>query len=416
MPLTIVTNERCFDPDPNSTIDRHLGTRDRYDPSIQFDYPGKAIGCLEAARMLQRRTLPEALPTVLGPILNGRGKPLDPIVMVSSTRMPDMNDLERGHDKQYLIRFEECVAKSKARAIAGLDPFISDFGKEADVTPGTLDAARLAVGAAYDTVDILLRSPDAGAETAFGLVWPPGHHAERDLAMGFCYLSNVALAALYARDHEIQLRTGQRNRAVVIDIDHHRGNGTADVLANEADTLLIDVSYCSPYDEVRQRFTDGPYDPVEDRYPEAGKEYPYSRNDKSMKLEAHPMATAPNIVSVEFEGEQTADVIMERFLSDVLPKVKDFNPDLVLWSVGLDSALGDPVGGLGNLPSSFYTMIRGLRLTLPNARHGGVLEGGYNELRWFTCLPPALLALHDDPTDSINRSRAFAKYRAAFAI
>ena len=412
MSLTIVTNERCFNPDVNSTGDRHLGTRDRFDASIQYDYPGKAIGCLEAARMLQRRTLPEAFSAILGPIVDGKGKALTPIALVSSSRMPELKELERGHDENYLRNLAESVNRSKACANAGEDPFISDFGKEADITPGTLDAARLAVGAAYDTIDILLRSPNG--DTAFGLVWPPGHHAERDLAMGFCYLSNIALAALYARDHKVQLRPGHRNRVVVIDIDHHRGNGTADVLANQSDTLLIDVSYRSPYDESRQRFTDGPYDAVQDRYPQAGNEYPYSRPDIDLGLEAHPMAISPNIVSVEFEGEQTPQAIMERFLEEVLNNVRDFSPDLVLWSLGLDSALGDPIGGLGNLPSSFYTMMRGLRLTLPDAQHGGLLEGGYDELRWFTCLPPALLALHDNPSDTANRCRAFAKYRPAF--
>jgi len=412
MSLTIITNEQCFDSDINATGDRHLGTRDRFDVSIQYDYPGKARGCLQAARMLQCRTLPASRSTILGPLLDGDGNALAPIELIRSNRMPALQELESGHDAQYLKNLAACVARSKACSIAGNDPFVSDFGKEADVTPGTLDAARLAVGAAFDTIDTLLHAPNG--DTAFGLIWPPGHHAERDLAMGFCYLSNIALAAIYARDHGVELRPGQRNRVVVIDIDHHRGNGTADVLANQADTLLIDVSYCSPYDELRKRFTDGLYDVAQDRYQQAGKEYPYSRPDQDWGLESHPMTIAPNIVSIEFEGEQSPQAIMKRFLAEVLPKVQDFCPDLVLWSAGLDSAMGDPIGGLGNLPSSFYTMIRGLRLALPKARHGGLLEGGYDELRWFTCLPPALLALHEQPQDSQNRCRTFRKYRGAF--
>ena len=126
------------------------------------------------------------------------------------------------------------------------------------------------------------------------------------------------------------------------------------------------------------------------------------------------MKIGPNIVSIEFEGEQTPHAIMERFLGEVIPKVLEFSPDLILWSVGLDSAMGDPLGGLGNLPSSFYSMIRGLRLAIPNARHGGLLEGGYDELRWFTCLPPALLALHERPQDTIDRCKAFGIYRGTF--
>jgi acetoin utilization deacetylase AcuC-like enzyme len=70
--------------------------------------------------------------------------------------MPDLKDLERGHHVQYLRNLAESVIRSNNCANAGEDPFVSDFGKEADITPGTLEAARLAVGAAYDTVDILL--------------------------------------------------------------------------------------------------------------------------------------------------------------------------------------------------------------------------------------------------------------------
>jgi acetoin utilization deacetylase AcuC-like enzyme len=412
MALTIISNEQAFIPKSNGTKYRHLGTRDRYNKSIQFDYPGKAMGCLDAARMLQNRTLPEPISAPLGRLVDGQGKPLAPIKLASTTRMPTLADLEVGHDAQYLKKLAECVLQSQARAAAGEDPYISDFGTEADVTPGTLDAARLAVGAAFDALDLLLSSSQQ--DTAFGLVWPPGHHAERDLAMGFCYLSNIALAALYARDHSSRLRPGHNNRVVVIDIDHHRGNGTAHVLASQPDTLMIDISYRSPYDHIRKRFTDGRYDSEHDRYRQTAKEYPYSHPDTDWGFKAHPMVRADNVLSFEFEGEQTPDAIMGRFVDQVLPTIKDFAPDVVLWSLGLDSAMGDPIGGLGYLPSSFYTMIRGLRIAFPSARHGGLLEGGYDEQRWFTCLPPALLALHEDPHDALNRCKVFSRYRPAF--
>lgn len=412
MALTIVTNESCFDANGNSTGDHHLGTRDRFDSSIQYDYPGKAVGCLKAAKMLQGRTIPSSIQTIWGPIQDGDKRSLDPITITCTSRMPDLIDLERGHDRQYLKDLLANVEESKARADVGKDPFLSDFGKEADISPGTLDAARLAVGAAYDTVDILLQSKHG--DTAFGLVWPPGHHAETDLAMGFCYLSNAALAALYARDHITQLRPGHPNRVIVVDIDHHRGNGTADVLANQENTFFVDVSYRSPYDEGRRRFMDGAYDATLDRYLGAGKEYPYSRPDTDWGLESHPMPVASNIVSIEYEGEQSPETLMKRFIGEVLPIMRNFRPDLVLWSVGLDSAMGDPLGGLGNLPSSFYTMLRGVRLSFPDARHGGFLEGGYDEQRWFTCLPPALLALHERPQDAGDRCKSFRKYRHHF--
>ncbi len=142
MALTIVTNESCFDHDVNSADVRHLGTRDRFDSSIQYDYPGKAVGCLKAARMLQGRTSPNSIQTIWGLIKDGKGKLLDPIRITSTSRMPDLNDLERGHDMQYLQGLLSSVEKSRACTETGLDPFISDFGKEADITPGTLDAAQ----------------------------------------------------------------------------------------------------------------------------------------------------------------------------------------------------------------------------------------------------------------------------------
>jgi len=114
MSLTIITNERCFHSDANSSVDRHLGTRDRFDVSVQYDYPGKASGCLQAARMLQSRTLPASMSTIFGPLVDGSGKSLAPIGFVSSNRMPDLKELEIGHDAQYLRNLADCVARSQS--------------------------------------------------------------------------------------------------------------------------------------------------------------------------------------------------------------------------------------------------------------------------------------------------------------
>jgi acetoin utilization deacetylase AcuC-like enzyme len=416
MALSIFSNQKAFEPKEVNDNERHLGTRDRANPSRQYDFPGKGMGCLAAARQLEQLTAPphEGDPLSQWPaqLTDGAGVPLPRIALHSSHREPPPEQLLKAHDPQYLEDLENVSAKAQQALAQGGDPYISDFATEADVTPGTFRAAKLAVGASFDMIDTILASSQ---QTGFALVWPPGHHAERSLAMGFCYLSNAGLAALYARDHSLHVRPGHSNRVVVIDIDHHRGNGTASVLANEPDTLFVDISYRSPYDAQRQRFTDGRYDPAVDRYPEAGKEFPYSRPDTDHGLIAHPMASAPNIISLEFEGIQDDHrIIMDRFIAEVVPKVIDFRPDVVLWSVGLDSAQGDPLGGLGNLPSSFYTFIRGMRIALPDARHGALLEGGYDEQRWFTCLPPALLALHDEPRDNKDRCATFRQYRDAF--
>ncbi len=409
MGLTILTNEQAFEANDATNLEGHLGTRDRTDPTFLHDFPGKALGCLAAAKTLQQLTVPHARPF----LTDGNGEPLPEVTIKSSSRLPERDELAKGHDTHYLEGLELASLKARELARRNEDPFISDFGSEADVTPGTFQAARSAVGASFDMVDTILRSPE---DTGFALVWPPGHHAEKEHAMGFCYLSNAGLAALYARDHSIQLRPGHRNRVVVIDIDHHRGNGTADLVANQSDILFVDISYRSPYDPVRKRFIDGDYDRHSDRYIDAGKEYPYSKEDTDHKLSPHPMVSAANIASLEFEGiQEDHKRIVSRFLEEVVPMLIQFRPEVVLWSVGLDSALGDPLGGLGNLPSTFYTLIRGTRLVLPDARHGGLLEGGYDQQRWFTCLPPALLAFHDRPQDPKNRCQTFRKYRDEFS-
>ncbi len=408
MALTILTNEQAFEANTANQTRGHLGTRDRTDPSCRFDFPGKASGCLAAAKKLQQLT---GLHTSRF-LTDGYGQPLPEIVIKSSWRLPEREELAKGHELHYLESLESTSEKALNRAMANEDPFISDFGSEADVTPGTFQAARSAVGASFDMIDTILSSPE---DTGFALVWPPGHHAERARAMGFCYLSNAGLAALYARDHITQIRPGHRNRVVIIDIDHHRGNGTTDVLANAPDLLFVDVSYRSPYDPIRRRFTDGDYNPINDRYEDSGKEYPYSKEDTDYHLSAHPVAYASNVVSVEFEGiQEDHNQIIGRFLDEALTAIHRFQPDIVLWSVGLDSARGDPLGGLGYRPSTFYTLIRGTRLAFPHARHGGLLEGGYDVRRWFTCLPPALLGFHEQPDDRKNRCHTFRRYRDAF--
>jgi acetoin utilization deacetylase AcuC-like enzyme len=300
------------------------------------------------------------------------------------------------HPQKYLDSLKAVAAQSRELVEKGEDPFIQ-FGIEADVTPGTYDAARHSVGTAFDAIDIALQSEDT---TAFALVWPPGHHAEPSQAMGFCYLSTAALAALYARDHAIKLSPGSYNRVLIIDIDHHRGNGTAKAIACADGLSLIDVTYISPYDHVNERYLDD------------AREYPYTHTDTSLGISQHPVCQAPNVFSLEFEGLQNVTTILDAFIARALPFARTVNPQIILWSVGLDAAKGDPLGGLGLLPSAYYTLIKGMRLAFPNARHCGVLEGGYEQRLSGRCLKPSLMALHDDRDQA--RSRLFKRYRHAF--
>ena len=394
MTLSIITNASCFDDailPPGKP--RHLGTPDLNDPAVFYDYPGKAQGCLQAAEELQKLIAPQ-----------------DFMPIIRSERTAEIAALLKAHSAEYLVALESASQQAQDRSLPNSPAFVH-LGLEAAISAGTFSAALKAVGASYSAIDAAMLRPE---DPAFALVWPPGHHAEREQAMGFCYLSNAALAALYARDHSVQLNPTRNNRVAVIDIDHHRGNGTASVLAGEPDTLFIDLLYRSPYDHNRKRYTDGVYNEALDRFSAGTKEYPYTHEDVEQHLTAHQITSAPNIVSLEFEGVQNPETILERFLTEALPKLRAFRPDVILWSVGLDSALGDPLGGLGNLPSSFYTMIRGVRIAFPAARHVGVLEGGYDKDRWSSCLKPTLLGFHDEANGPANRSSLFKRYRARF--
>jgi acetoin utilization deacetylase AcuC-like enzyme len=268
---------------------------------------------------------------------------------------------------------------------------------EADASPGTFDAALSSVGTALDAVDKVIADQSA---TAFALVWPPGHHAEPSRAMGFCYLSTAALTALYARNHCTTATLGRNHRVALIDIDHHRGNGSASILANQPDILFIDQVYRSSYDEQAKRYTDGTLDSTTGRYSGSGKEYPYTRNDASIGASAHPVVDAPNIVKLEHEGFQSADTLTARFIDEALPRLNDFKPDIIIWSVGLDSAVGDPLGGLGMTPEAFYTLIMGVRLAFPHARHCGILEGGYDPVVSAPCLRTTLLGFCDPKSEA----------------
>lgn len=376
--LKIFTNEDICAATEERQRFGHLGTRDSQTPGAFFDYPGKTAALVEAAHTLAAD-------------LRSENSGVHPLSIQISQRVPSKDQLLVGHSETYLSSLEATSVEALRRAKAG-ECYFMDFGEDADVSPGTYQAALRSVGTAFDAIDHVMNSPGS---TAFALVWPPGHHAEPSAAMGFCYLSTAALATLYARDHGARSDQTRSNRVVLIDIDHHCGNGSAAVLAHQNGVLFVDQFYRSEYDERSRRYVDGNYDPTTNSYRGCGREYPYSRNDAFLGVKAHRTTAAPNILPVEFQGFQEARDVESRFNQDVLPKVVSFNPDIVLWSIGLDSAKGDPLGGLGLEPDSYYRLIKTVRATLPGARHCGILEGGYHLTISPACLRQALLALHE---------------------
>ena len=172
------------------------------------------------------------------------------------------------------------------------------------VSPGTWEAARRAVGAGLDAVDIVM---SGDAANAFCQVRPPGHHAESHRAMGFCLFNNVAIAAHYARN-----RYGAE-RVAVVDFDVHHGNGTQEIFWSDKDLF---------YGSTHQM----PLFPGTGALRETG---------------------VGNIFNAPLRAGDGRERFEDAFRSRILAPLHNFAPDLVLISAGFDAHRRDPLGGLG---------------------------------------------------------------------
>ncbi len=226
------------------------------------------------------------------------------------------------------------------------------------VQPDSLDVARLAAGAAVAAVDAVLAGE---ARTAFVLGRPPGHHATRDRAMGFCLLNTVAIAAAHARASGVQ-------RVAILDWDVHHGNGTQDIFADRADVL-----FCSSH-----------------RYD--GWFFPGSGSAAETGIGAGAGFTVNAPLS---PGEGDAE-ILAAWDRRILPAVDRFQPELILISAGYDAHRDDPLGGLRVTDDGFRAL--GERVVEVAAHHAegrvvAVLEGGYDPLASARCAADTLAIL-----------------------
>ena len=200
----------------------------------------------------------------------------------------------------------------------------------------SLTAALTASGAALDAVDGVVNKD---FENAFCLVRPPGHHAERGIAMGFCFFDNVAVAAQYSMD-----KYGFK-RIAIIDFDVHHGNGTEDIFMNEKRVL-----FCSTFQE----------------YIFPGKYAP---------------SQPGHIVNVPLAGGTDGELYRRVFSDKVLPELDAFKPEMVFISAGFDAHKNDPLAGL-NLQAEDFGWITRQIMQVADIHCGGrivsTLEGGYD--------------------------------------
>jgi acetoin utilization deacetylase AcuC-like enzyme len=176
-------------------------------------------------------------------------------------------------------------------------------------------------------------------DNAFCAVRPPGHHACRDKAMGFCFFNNVAVAAHYALD-----RHGLK-RVAIIDFDVHHGNGTEDIVAGDERILMVS-------------FFQHPF-------------YPYGG----------AASTASNLLNLPVPAYTKGDAVRELVTSQWVPRLDDFKPELILISAGFDAHRDDDLGQMGLLEADYAWITQQLKDLAARHAQGRIvscLEGGYN--------------------------------------
>ena len=240
-----------------------------------------------------------------------------------------LQQLERAHTAGYVLGMSDQLQRirdgGEARAI---DP-------DTVACPHTWQASLRAAGAAVAATDDVL---SGRAANAFCAVRPPGHHATRDEAMGFCFFNNVAVAARHALDvHGLQ-------RVAVIDFDVHHGNGTEDIIAGDDRVLM-----CSFFQH-----------PL----------YPYSG--------AVPKGT--NMVNVPVPAYTRGPAVRELVEQQWLPALNAFAPQMIFISAGFDAHREDDLGQMG-LVEDDYAWITQQLVDVAREHAGGrivsCLEGGY---------------------------------------
>jgi len=206
------------------------------------------------------------------------------------------------------------------------------------VSPGSKEATKDAVGSIITAIDGVQQKE---FKNAFCAVRPPGHHAEKDKAMGFCIYNNVAVGANYL------IEKYKYNRVAIIDFDVHHGNGTQDIFYDNEKVLYIST-HQYPY-------------------------YPGSGSEKET-------GEFNNVLNIPLEAGTTAEEYLNAY-ELVLKKLKEFKPEFLLFSAGFDAHIDDPLAQLRLSSEDFYQLTKRtleISKSICNGNVVSILEGGYD--------------------------------------
>jgi acetoin utilization deacetylase AcuC-like enzyme len=242
----------------------------------------------------------------------------------------DMDDVALAHASGYANELGDLLERVQADGrMRAIDP-------DTIACAGTWAAVQRAAGAAVAATDAVI---DGRAENAFCAVRPPGHHATRSAAMGFCFFNNVAIAARHALDMR------GLERVAIIDFDVHHGNGTEDIIANDERVLMVSI--------------------FQDHF------YPFSGGV--------PLGT--NMVNVPVPAYTRGPEVRALIEANWMPRLEAFRPQMIFISAGFDAHRDDDLGQLGLVEADYEWMtlrIKGVAERHAQGRIVSCLEGGYN--------------------------------------
>ena len=236
--------------------------------------------------------------------------------------------INKTHSENYVNQVEKSFPKKGLVFLDG-DTIIS---------PGSKDATKDAVGSIIAAIDGVEKKE---FNNAFCAVRPPGHHAEKDKAMGFCIYNNVAVGANYL------IEKYKYNKIAIIDFDVHHGNGTQDIFYNNEKVLYIST-HQYPY------------------YPGSGSEKEKGNFD--------------NVLNIPLKAGTTSEEYLNAY-EIVLDKLKKFKPEFLLFSAGFDAHIDDPLAQLMLSSEDFYKITRRTLESSKSFCKGrvvSILEGGYD--------------------------------------
>ncbi len=240
-------------------------------------------------------------------------------------------EIETIHAPSYI----EYVASTAGKRSVYLDP-------DTSTSPESYETAKLAVGGVCNAIDSVM---EGKVDNAFAFVRPPGHHAERDTAAGFCIFNNIAIGAMHAIE-KYKLR-----RVLIVDWDLHHGNGTQHSFYGDQRVLYFST-HQYPY------------------YPGTGSLQETGRGHGEYYTINVPLSTGA--------GDASFVKIFRQILQ---PAALEFKPELILLSAGFDTYYQDPLGGMQVTPDGFAAMTRVLLSIADTCCQGhfvAVLEGGYH--------------------------------------